>query len=218
MMTQIRKVLRNLKSLEGPFPDFDSNHLPNNPADLFQQWLTVAIEKSVREPHAMTLSTVDNDGAPDARVLILKDVTPNHWYFATSSASRKGEQLESNQKVALTFYWKEIGRQVRIRGTACEMDPSTSAKDFLGRSISSRALALIGNPSQEMKTRDELDKALVEANKLLQQDQQIVSTNWKLYAVLADEVEFWQGDPERKHTRVKYQRDGESWKSYLLWP
>lgn len=120
-MKQTKDLLRNLKSLAGPFPDFHTSDLPKYPSDLFVEWLNFAIEEGVHEPHAMTLSTVDEAGAPDARVLILKDVKINRWYFATSGTSRKGEQLKLNSNVALTFYWSKIGRQVRIRGIASEM-------------------------------------------------------------------------------------------------
>lgn len=82
----------------------------------------------------MTVSTVDKTGTPDARVLLLKNVTENKWYFATSDISRKGEQLESNAKVALTFYWSELGGQVRIRGEASRISKKASSMDFLERS------------------------------------------------------------------------------------
>ncbi len=217
-MKQTKDLLRSLKSLAGPFPDFHNEDLTDNPTDLFLQWLHLAIEEGVHEPHAMTLSTVDENGAPDARVLILKDVSRNEWYFSTSSTSRKGEQLESNQKVALTFYWPEMGRQVRIRGTASEMATEENSKDFLERSSEARALALLGKQSKEMIQREDLDEALLEANDWLKQNPNMVSPNWKLFAVLADEVEFWQGDPGRKHIRVQYLRNGDHWNHRLLWP
>ncbi|UOQ84451.1 pyridoxamine 5'-phosphate oxidase family protein [Gracilibacillus salinarum] len=103
-MKQTKKILRDLKSLTGPFPEFHTEDIPESPSDLFTNWLITAIEKGVHEPHAMTLSTVDEKGAPDARILILKDVANNKWYFASSTISKKGEQLRINPKVALTFY------------------------------------------------------------------------------------------------------------------
>ncbi|WP_181350445.1 pyridoxal 5'-phosphate synthase [Thalassobacillus sp. CUG 92003] len=217
-MKPIKDILRNLKSLAGPFPDFYTKDLPHNPSDLFMEWLKASIEEGVHEPHTMTLSTVDEVGAADARVLILKDVTRNRWYFATSTTTRKGRQLKSYPNVALTFYWSEIGRQVRIRGVASEMEAETSSKDFLERSSGARALALIGNQSKELKVREDLDEALLKTKELVKQAPDTVNPNWKLYAVHANEVEFWQGDPERKHIRVQYQRHGERWGYRLLWP
>jgi pyridoxamine 5'-phosphate oxidase len=217
-MKQTKDLLRNLKSLSGSFSDFYTKNLPENPSDLFREWLSTAIEKEIHEPHAMTLSTVDEAGVPDARVLILKDVTSNRWYFATSATSKKGKQLKSHPKVALTFYWSELGRQIRIRGIAFKMEAEIGSKDFLERSNGARALALIGNQSKVMKQREDLDEALVKTKELVKKAPNTVSPNWKLYAVNADEVEFWQGDPQRKHTRVQYLRDGEHWRHRLLWP
>ncbi|MCR8630613.1 pyridoxine/pyridoxamine 5'-phosphate oxidase [Paenibacillus radicis (ex Xue et al. 2023)] len=122
--------LRGLKSLTGPFQAFDTSRLPENPGELFLQWLNLAIENEVKEPHAMTLSTVDADGYPDARVLILKDVVGDAFYFATGSESRKGQQLKGNPHVALTFYWPQLGRQVRIRGTAIDMGKEMGRQIF----------------------------------------------------------------------------------------
>lgn len=218
-MQNTNHILRNLKALVGPFPEFHpEKNLPEKPVDLFLQWLHIAIEKGIPEPHAMTLSTVDADGTPDARILILKDVSHNRWYFASSSESKKGQQLKYNPKVALTFYWSLIGRQVRIRGVASDLGIEASTKDFLERSEDARALALIGKQSQELNNFHDLDEALLIKQKLVKQDPKMMAPNWNLYSVLADEVEFWQGDPKRKHTRVRYNRKDDQWCHRFLWP
>ncbi|OMF48556.1 pyridoxine/pyridoxamine 5'-phosphate oxidase [Paenibacillus peoriae] len=115
-MNNPNDLLRSLESLSGPFPSFDVNMLPETPGELFLQWLNLAIENGVKEPHAMTLSTVDANGYPDARVLILKNVVNDTFYFASSSESRKGQQLKRNPQAAITFYWPMLGRQIRLRG------------------------------------------------------------------------------------------------------
>lgn len=117
--------------LAGPFPEFHTKDLPVYPSDLFIEWINIAIEEGVYEPHTMTLSTIDESGAPVARILILKNVTRNKWYFATSATSRKREQLKSNPRVALMFNWSTIGRQIRIRGVASKMTAEASSRDFL---------------------------------------------------------------------------------------
>lgn len=217
-MQDINQILRSLKSLVGPFPRFLIEELPESPVDLFLQWFHTAIEKGILEPHAMTLSTVDADGAPDARILILKNVLHDQWYFASSSESRKGQHIKYNPKVALTFYWSEIGRQVRIRGVASAIKIEASTQDFLRRSEDARALALIGRQSQELIDLNDLEEAFLQKKKLVKQQPQTMAPNWKLYSVLADEVEFWQGDPKRKHIRVRYNRKGEQWHHCFLWP
>ncbi|WP_336824933.1 pyridoxamine 5'-phosphate oxidase family protein [Sporosarcina sp. USHLN248] len=117
-MKDINKLLKNLKSLKGPFPRFDPTNVPSNLNELFQEWFTMAIENGVHEPHSMTLSTINRLGDPDARVLILKGMDDDGWYFASGSNSVKGQQLKMNPNVSLTFYWSLIGRQIRIRGTS----------------------------------------------------------------------------------------------------
>lgn len=108
-MSNIKNLLRTLKVLNGSFSDFHTDNVPETPHELFIKWLHTAIREDVLEPHAMTISTVDHDGYPDARVLILKNIDDNGWYFATSSESRKGKQLAEQSKVAyllLARTWK----------------------------------------------------------------------------------------------------------------
>ncbi|MGG4499193.1 pyridoxine/pyridoxamine 5'-phosphate oxidase [Brevibacillus reuszeri] len=152
-MDNAKQLLKSLQSLSGPFPLFDLNLLPENPGELFLQWLNVAIEKGVKEPHAMTLSTVDADGYPDARVLILKNVVDDTFYFASSFESRKGQQLKRNPKAALTFYWPALGRQIRLRGTVEDMGDEAGAADFRERSVEARVVALTGNQSRDLGSR-----------------------------------------------------------------
>ena len=103
-MADTAKMLRTLKVLQCPFPQFDIDNAPDNPILLFRQWFDLAVTQGVGEPHAMTLSTADADGFPDARVLILKNVDDSGFHFAISGASRKGEQLSARPQAALTFH------------------------------------------------------------------------------------------------------------------
>ena len=160
----------NLTTLKGPFLNFIPNEAPNNPIDLFSSWFQIAINEGVAEPHAMTLSTIGEDGFPDARVLILKYVDESGWYFATSSSSSKGKQLQAQPNVALTFYWKELGRQVRIRGTTEKMSADASAKDFLARGEVARAIALIGRQSAVLANPSELEDSLRNKLETLRKD------------------------------------------------
>ncbi|WP_379355552.1 MULTISPECIES: pyridoxine/pyridoxamine 5'-phosphate oxidase [unclassified Paenibacillus] len=187
-----QQLLRNLKTLSGPFPSFDINTLPENPGNLFMQWLSHAIDNEVKEPHAMTLSTVDADGFPDARV--------------------------KNPKAALTFYWPTLGRQIRLQGTVRDMGDEAGAADFRHRSAEARAIALTGNQSRELASEEELEQSLAEQRERINRDPDIATRNWRLYAMDVKEAEFWQGDPGRKHTWIQYYRSGEQWKNRRLWP
>lgn len=184
---------------------------------LFLKWYQEALEYGIHEPHSMTLSTVGVDGTPDARILILKDVDAAGWYFASSANSMKGIQLNNNPGVSLTFYWSMIGKQVRIRGTATPMDRERSAEDFLNRGTVARAIALIDKQSSILEQQHDFHAALTEQLDRLRRDPAIISSSWTLYRVKAYEVEFWQADQERKHTRLKYQLQDGRWIKTLLW-
>lgn len=216
----IRQRLRALPALAGPFPPVDFSCAPASPQDLFLDWLDAAIHAGIREPHAMTLCTVDEAGCPDARVLILKSVDERGWHFASSGHSPKGRQIQAQRAVALNFYWKELGRQVRIRGVARPLDGTESAQDFLARSLDARAGVLLAKQSAPLESPAEVGPAISAARKRLEADTGLIAPSWHVYAVAPSIVEFWQGAVDRLHQRLCYQRDdGESpWRRQLLWP
>ncbi|MEU0879222.1 pyridoxal 5'-phosphate synthase [Lentzea sp. NPDC005914] len=214
----VADLLRGLPSLAGPLPAFDPSDVPANPDELFAAWLSEAISAGLIEPHALTLSTVDVEGRPSARVLILKDLVDGVWHFASSALSRKGKELANTPFAALTFYWPVLGRQVRVRGAVSVANGEDSARDFLARSPSARANALLGRQSDLLADRGELEQALAESIKQVEGDPSAVAPAWTLYHLAADEVEFWQGDTSRKHARVQYSRSGSGWTRAMLWP
>jgi pyridoxamine 5'-phosphate oxidase len=212
------KSLRALPSLAGPLPAFDPDTAPATPDPLFERWLKDAIDAGVVEPHAMTLSTVDPAGRPSARVLILKYLEDGAWAFASGSGSRKGKELANTPWAALTFYWPALGRQVRVRGRVELANAAESAADFLARSPSARGGALAGNQSEALTDLTERDRVLDDATTRAAAAPDLVAPEWTVYRVLADEVEFWQGDERRRHVRVHYTREGPAWRRQLLWP
>lgn len=216
-MDQVRSKLKSSKTLVGPFSPFHIEDADESPYLLFLKWYQEALEHGIHEPHSMTLSTVGVDGTPDARVLILKDVDAAGWYFASSANSMKGIQLHNNPGVALTFYWSMIGKQVRIRGTAVSMNRERSAEDFLNRGTVARAIALIDKQSSILEQQQDFDIAVTEQLDRIEHNPYLLSPSWTLYRVEAHEVEFWQADQERKHTRLKYQLQKGRWTKNLLW-
>jgi pyridoxamine 5'-phosphate oxidase len=214
----IRDELRALPVFSVPSPSLDYSDLSAAPSELFRDWLDAAITAGVPEPHAMTLSTVDPDGAPDARVLILKDQIRDDWYFASSSVSAKGRQLDEEHRAALTFYWPGIGRQVRVRGQVERLDVGASGSDFLARGLGARAVALASAESSPLEDRRQCVVAVTEAQELLMRDPNLVAAHWSLYSLIADQVEFWQADADRLHHRIQYRRKHGAWIRGLLWP
>ncbi|MGC5015857.1 pyridoxine/pyridoxamine 5'-phosphate oxidase [Streptosporangium sp. DT93] len=215
----IRGLLRALPVFACDLPTFTPHSAPDDPVALFVDWLTSAIGAEVPEPHAMTLSTADAGGRPSARVLICKDVdAAGRWYFASGSSSRKGRELAVNPHAALTFHWPRQGRQIRVRGAVATTGAERSAADFLARSPASRAEALGGRQSQVLDDPAEAEAALRDARARLEADPDLVSADWTLYALTATDVEFWQADERRRHTRLRYERTGRDWTRHLLWP
>ncbi|WNV88051.1 pyridoxal 5'-phosphate synthase [Umezawaea sp. Da 62-37] len=214
----ITRLLRSLPSLAGPLPSFDPDTAPDDPDVLFEAWLRDAVAAGLTEPHSMTLSTVDPTGRPSARVLILKNLDGGLWQFASGSGSRKGKELADTPWAALTFYWPALGRQVRVRGAVTAANAEDSARDYLGRSPSARAAALLGRQSDVLRDPRERERQLADAAELIRRDPAFVAPEWTLYGVRADEVEFWQGDQQRNHTRLRYTRTGGTWTTDLLWP
>jgi len=210
--------LRTLPSLAGPLPVFDPDTAPADPDVLFERWLADAIDAGVTEPHAMTLSTVDPVGRPSARMLILKSLESGCWAFASGSASRKGKELANTPFAALTFYWPDLGRQVRVRGMVSAASAVDSAADFLARSPGARGAGLLGNQSLPLASLAERDRLLDEATARAAGEPHLVAPEWTVYHVAADEVEFWQGDERRRHVRLRYTRDNGPWVRELLWP
>jgi pyridoxamine 5'-phosphate oxidase len=215
----LRDKLRQLPVLKGDLKHCDFNTFPETPQDAFHRWIIEAVDAGVREPHAMTLSTVDEQQRPDARVLILKNVDSRGWHFAAKANSPKGQQIANTGFAALTFYWREIGRQVRIRGKVVQLPDEECAKDFTDRPLGSRVAALGSKQSQQLESKDELDKAVADAKEYLEATPDYISPDWKVYAVQANEVEFWQGSGDRLHQRLQYVAgsDGE-WTKGELWP
>lgn len=215
---ELRDRLRAVPTLTGAPPAFELSRAPGEPHELFIEWLLHAIDAGVPEPHAMTLSTIGPDNRPSARVLILKNVDRVGWQFASTATSRKGRELDANSGAALTFYWIPLGRQIRISGTAIPAGPDASARDFLARPASARAEALVGRQSQPLDDPAEIGTETAKAVERIEQNPGLTAPNWTLYTLRAEEVEFWQADPDRRHLRLSYSRTGDGWDRQRLWP
>ena len=202
-----RERLRGLPVFGGGEPTFDTSDVPSTPLELFERWLGEAIDAGLLQPHAMTLATA----GPQARTLILKDVDARGFWFAASDDSPKGRALGADRHVALLFYWRELGRQVRIEGVATKGSPEESAADFLDRSPSARAGVFAGHQSEAVD-RVELDRAA--ARKRAESGE--VSPDWVTWCVEPRSVEFWQAEASREHTRLRYEHGADGWVRHVL--
>ncbi|WOO78927.1 Pyridoxine/pyridoxamine 5'-phosphate oxidase [Vanrija pseudolonga] len=213
----LRDQLRAIPSITGTAPPFDLATAPDTPQALFLEWLQVAIASHVPEPLAATLSTVTPEGYPDARILILKDVTADGAFeIATGTESAKGRQLAANPHAALSFYWVPLARAVRIRGKAVRASAEESAADFATRGAEARALALVGKQSQTVGPEG-IEPDIIAARARLDADPATPAPSWSVWRIQPSEVEFWQGEPSRTHLRLLYRRADSGWVHEQLW-
>ena len=220
----LRERLRALPVFGADLPGLDVGATPDEPSALFVRWLEEAIDAGLPAPHAATLSTADASGRVDARTLILKDVDGDGWVFATRADSPKGVALAQNPNAALTFLWREHGRQVRVRGPVVPLGAEASAADFLARSDFSRATALAGPQSSPLASRDAYRAAWDAALARVRAEPGLVLDAWTAYALAPTSIEFWASSPEGQ-TRLRYTARPDAgtdehlpWTKELLWP
>lgn len=215
----IRDHLRAIPSLVGTPLGFSPDAAPDAPVELFLSWLHQAESAGVPEPHAMTVSTIGTDGIPDARMLVLKDITDEgQWCFAGRTDSVKGVQLAAQPAAALTFYWREQLRSVRVRGSISESTPEEAARDFLARHADARAVALTGQQSSTIPALDSFRDGVNATRKELDATPERTHEKWTVWGLQPVTVEFWEGDKTRLHTRLRYTRAGTGWDKDLLSP
>lgn len=215
MSESVRNLLRGVPAFPDGLPPFEPAAAPDSPLDLFTEWLAAAVDGGVPAPHALTLSTADDDGRPDARIVILRDLDERGFSFATSSDSPKGRQLQAMPWAALTFFWQAVGRQIRVRGPVTQGSVEENDADFRRRHPTARALVLAGEQSAVLPAAESVSAAV---ERELSGIDHKGSPAWTVYTVAPERVEFWQADSERRHTRLRYERAGDGWRREILWP
>ena len=197
-------------------PPLERERIPADPIELFREWFQLA-EREVPLAEAMTLATIDDRGAPDARMVLLKGFGPAGFRFFTNYESAKGIELAANPRAALVIYWRELDRQVRVRGTVERLSPEDSDAYFASRPRDSRIAAAISPQSRPIE-REELDRRYEELERELGGAGPERPESWGGYVVRTEAIEFWQGRDSRMHDRFLYTRDGEGWRIERLAP
>jgi pyridoxamine 5'-phosphate oxidase len=184
----------------------------------FKQWFSDVLNTEKNDPTSMVLSTVDSQGYPDSRVVLLKGIEEEAFVFYTNYQSKKSLQIQQNPHVALNFYWPSLARQVRIRGKIDKISSAESDAYFASRPFASQCSTVISRQSSTINSRSELEHALNELIANSQQETIMRPIHWGGYQVIPDEIEFWQGRDSRLHDRIDYYREQGQWRHRRLAP
>jgi pyridoxamine 5'-phosphate oxidase len=193
--------------------------LDPNPIVQFQKWFEQALTAQLLEPSAMTLATVDENGRPSARIVLLKAVEECGFVFFTNYESRKGRELAANPRAALVLYWAELERQVCIAGEVAKVSRADSEKYFAMRPRGSQLGAWVSKQSSVVPDRAFLEARLQEVENQFGDRAVETPPYWGGYLLTPVRLEFWQGRPNRLHDRFQYSREAENiWRIERLSP
>jgi pyridoxamine 5'-phosphate oxidase len=196
----------------------DVSDVDSDPIVQFERWLHEAIEAGLIEPNAMVIATVDHEGRPHSRNVLLKGMGDGGFEFFTNYESHKALHLATNPAVALTFSWLGLHRQVNLIGMADRVEPAESDAYFAVRPRASQIGAWASLQSTELPDRETLEARFAAAAEGFEGGDVPRPDHWGGYRVRPDEIEFWQGRPNRLHDRIRYHRIGETWSRRRLSP
>ncbi len=188
-----------------------------NPLKQFEVWYGEALASGVPEADAMTLATATTDGAPDARIVLLKSFDGRGFVFFTNYQSRKAQELAANGRACLLFYWLPLKRQVRIEGTVEKVSAAESDDYFHTRPWGSKLGAWASDQSRVITSRENLEKRFAEFESEFA-DNVPRPPHWGGYRLAPTAIEFWQGRDNRLHDRIRYRLQDKSWRIERLAP
>jgi len=216
-MSEINQHISQLREdfLKGTLSEQDVNSFP----DLqFEKWMQNAIDSKVLEVQACTLSTVSLDLKPNSRIIYLREFFSNLYYFYTNFNSKKGQEIDENNNVCLSFFWPELERQIRIEGKAYRAPLEKSDAYFKLRPRDSQIGAWSSPQSKKLFNREVLEEIIQTTTSKFEGKDIQRPDFWGGYVIQANYYEFWQGRKNRLHDRICYTLENQNWKIERLAP
>jgi pyridoxamine 5'-phosphate oxidase len=191
-----------------------------DPFVLFSDWLKEASSSEPNDPTAMALATVDEDGLPDVRMVLLKGFDERGFVFYTNYESAKGQEILATGKAALCFHWKSLRRQVRVRGEVVKVSDREADAYFATRARGSRIGAWASDQSRPLESRAVLESRIVDYEARYPDETIPRPPHWSGFRIMPSSIEFWQDGKYRLHDRIRFSRssEGEDWSKMRLYP
>ncbi|TML44825.1 MAG: pyridoxamine 5'-phosphate oxidase [Actinobacteria bacterium] len=192
--------------------------MTEDPVERFREWFREAEQAGVEVPEAMTLATASADGIPSARMVLLKDVDEEGFVFYSGYGSRKAGELEQNPRAALVFYWRQLGKQVRVEGQVERVSEAESAAYFATRPRGSQLAAWASQQSHPLESREEPERRYAELEREYEGREVTRPPHWGGFRLRPDAIELWEHRDNRLHDRSRYTRAREGWHVERLAP
>jgi pyridoxamine 5'-phosphate oxidase len=196
----------------------DADHGPLDPFALFEEWFALASEREPNDPHAMALASVDEDGLPDVRMVLMNARDERGFVFFTNFESAKGRQLLANPKAAMVMHWKSLRRQVRARGPVEVVSPPEADAYFASRAHGSQVASSVSEQSRPLASRAEIMQRFADLEAVVGQAPVPRPPHWSGFRILPQQIEFWLNGEYRLHDRFRFTRSGGAWTYQRLNP
>jgi pyridoxamine 5'-phosphate oxidase len=196
----------------------DSDRTGLDPFALFEEWYGLAQASEPNDPHAMALATVDDDGMPDVRMVLLNARDARGFCFFTNFESQKGTQLHAHPKAAMLMHWKSLRRQVRVRGPVEVVSPEEADAYFASRHKGSQIASSASDQSRPLDSRKTLEARVAALTAEVGDGPVTRPAHWSGFRIVPTSIEFWKDGQYRLHDRVRFTREGDGWVSSRLYP
>jgi pyridoxamine 5'-phosphate oxidase len=190
----------------------------SEPFALFATWLKDAEASEINDPNAVALATVDADGLPNVRMVLLKGFDVRGFVFYTNFESQKGQEILGQKKAAMCFHWKSLRRQIRVRGEVEVVSDAEADEYYQSRPLGSRIGAWASKQSRPLEGRFALEKAVAEFTAKYALGNVPRPPHWSGFRIIPSSIEFWHDRKFRLHDRIEFRRDGDGWSKVRMYP